>query len=179
MNTLYFKDKVLPRHMSIALGLIGTKEIVGSRHSDIILGWAKYLGLDKIYTNDELAWCGLFFAYVMKLAGREVILQGKDPYDYLRALKYQRMPNVIEILKGEEKVGDILIFQRPEGGHIAFNAGEGKDTFVCLGGNQGNTVSLTNIAKSRLVKCLRPNYNTYKPFLIVVNNTGPVSTNEA
>ncbi len=179
MNTDYLKDKVLPRHMTIALGLVGTKEIVGTKHSETILGWAKELGLGDIYTNDELAWCGLFFAYVMKLAGREVKLNTKDSYDYLRALKYQSMPNVIKVAKGEEKVGDILIFQRPEGGHIAFNAGETKDAFVCLGGNQSNMVCLTNISKSRLVASLRPNYETYKPFLALVDNEGKLSSNEA
>lgn len=169
----------LPKHMNVAASLIGTKEASGSANNPIILNWAKDLGLDKIYKEDLMPWCGLFFAYVMKQAGREVILNTKDKYDYLRALKYQTMPNVTVVTKGEERVGDILIFQRPSGGHIGFNAGESANSFLVLGGNQGNSVNLTNIAKSRLVKCLRPIYKTYQPQLVIVVPIGKLSTDEA
>jgi len=172
-------EKILPKHMTIAYELLGTKEIVGSKHSATILGWAKELGLADIYTNDELAWCGLFFAYVMMKADRKVVLPTKDKYDYLRALKYVNMPNVTEVAKGNESVGDILIFQRPEGGHIGFCVSASDDTFNVLGGNQSNSVSLTNIAKNRLVKCLRPNYKTYKPYIAYKKAVGEVSKNEA
>lgn len=172
-------EKILPKHMTIAYGLIGTKEIVGSKHSPIILGWAKELGLDKIYTNDELAWCGLFFAYVMMKADRKVVLPGNDSYDYLRALRYQFMPNVVEVKEGDECVGDILIFQRPEGGHIGFCASMSDTTYSVLGGNQSNQVCLTNILKSRCVKRLRPIYKTYQPFAAIKSAVGGISTNEA
>lgn len=169
----------MPKHMQIAFSLIGVKEIVGKTHSKTILGWAKDLGIDKIYTNDELAWCGLFFAHVMNQAGRRVDLSTKDPYDYLRALKYVSMPNVETVPKGEEKFGDILIFKRPEGGHIGFYSSETENTFSVLGGNQGNSVSLTNIHKNRLFAALRPNYISYKPSKFIVALNGAISTNEA
>lgn len=165
--------------MEIGYALIGTKEVVGKQHSPIILGWARDLGLSRIYTNDEMAWCGLFFAYVMKQAGREVILPTKDKYDYLRALKYVSMPNVTAIPKGQEMFGDILIFQRPEGGHIGFYSSENDKSFSVLGGNQGNAVSLVNISKSRLVACLRPNYTSFQPQKYIVAANGKLSTNEA
>ena len=172
-------EKILPRHMQIAYDLIGTKEIIGTQHSPIIMHWAKELGLDKIYTNDELAWCGLFFAYVMAKAGRRVVLPGNDRYDYLRALKYQDVVNVVEVPEGQECVGDILIFKRPEGGHIGFCASMSADTYNVLGGNQGNQVSLTNIIKSRCVKRLRPIYITYQPYAAIKAAVGGESSNEA
>ncbi len=172
-------EKILPRHMTIAYELIGTKEIVGSKHSPIILGWAKELGLGDIYTNDELAWCGLFFAYVMMKADRKVELPTKDKYDYLRALRYQFMPNVTEVAKGDECVGDILIFQRPEGGHIGFCVSMSDKAYSVLGGNQGNQVSIVDIAKERCVKRLRPIYKTYIPFASIKTSTGKLSSNEA
>ncbi len=172
-------EKSLPRHMQIAYDLIGIKEIVGYKHSPIILGWAKELGLGDIYTNDELAWCGLFFAYVMMKADRRVVLPGHDKYDYLRALKYINMLNVIEVSEGDECVGDILIFQRPEGGHIGLCASRSETTYSVLGGNQSNMVSLTNIAKTRCVKRLRPIYKTYIPFAAIKSASGVISTNEA
>lgn len=175
----YLNGYQMPKHMQIAFSLLGTKEIVGKQHSPIILGWAKDLGLGKVYTNDELAWCGLFFAHVMKQAGRQVDLSTKDPYDYLRALKYVKMPNVEPVPKGDEAFGDILIFQRPEGGHIGFYAGETENTFSVLGGNQSNAVTLTNIHKNRMVACLRPNYISHRPQKFTVSLNGKISTNEA
>ena len=175
----YLQGKELPKHIQVALSLIGTKEIVGSRHSDIILGWAKELGLEKVYTNDELAWCGLFFAYVMKEANRRVDLNTKDAYDYLRAAKYANMPNVTRVPKGEEKMGDILIFQRPGGGHIGWYVYGNNKNFGVLGGNQGNAVSVVEISKARLTHALRPSYISYRPYELIVSNGGVVSTNEA
>lgn len=175
----FLKGKYIPKHMQIAYDLLGTKEVQGTINSPIILEWARELGLDDIYTNDSLAWCGLFFCYVMKKAGREVKLNTKDKYDYLRALKYQTMPNVTEVPKGKESFGDILIFQRPEGGHIGLYFSESKNTFSVLGGNQGDKVSIINISKSRLVKCLRPNYTTFKPEKYLLASNGKISTNEA
>lgn len=175
----YLKNKTIPAHMKIAYSLIGTKEYAGTKDNPVILQWAKDLGLEKVYKADQTPWCGLFFAYVMMKANRRVDLNTKDPYDYLRALKYQSMPNVTVVPKGEEAFGDILIFQRPEGGHIGFYNGQTNDTFNVLGGNQGDSVSLVNIAKSRLVKCLRPNYISFKPFPVILASNGKISTNEA
>jgi len=174
-----FVNGTVPRHIQVAFSLVGTKEIVGSKHNATILQWAKDLGLEKIYTKDETAWCGLFFAHVMKEANRRVDLSTKDPYDYLRALKYVNMPNVTKVAKGEEMFGDILIFQRPEGGHIGFYSSESEKAFSVLGGNQGNAVSLVNIAKDRLVACLRPNYISFKPQKYITASNGKISTNEA
>jgi uncharacterized protein (TIGR02594 family) len=175
----FLKGFQLPAHMQVAFNLIGTKEIVGAKHNETILQWARDLGLGKVYTNDEMAWCGLFFAHVMKEANRRVELNTKDPYDYLRALKYADMPGATKVAKGDERLGDILIFKRPEGGHIGFYVSEATNSFSVLGGNQGNAVSLTNIAKDRLFACLRPNYISYVPQKHLVNNGVKLSTNEA
>ena len=57
MNKQYKLDGV--RVIEIASKLIGTREIIGKQHNPVILDWAKELGLDKVYTNDEIPWCGL------------------------------------------------------------------------------------------------------------------------
>lgn len=170
----YLEGKQLPRHLELALQLTGIKEITGGKHNPTILSWAKELGIDKIYTNDEMAWCGLFFAIVCKRAKRE-LPQFKDPYDYLRALKYvgiwQNTPR--------PAVGDVLVFQRPSGGHIGFYVAESKTTYYVLGGNQNNSVNITEILKSRCVATRRPLYNSYVPFRVILDSTGNISTNEA
>jgi len=179
MKPSYLADKSLPPHMELAYSLIGTKEIVGAKDSPVIMGWAEDLGLKGIYENDEMAWCGVFFAWVMKESGSQVVLPGKDKYDYMRALKYLDMPNVIKVKPEDICVGDILIFQRPEGGHIGFCDHVSPDSYGVVGGNQSNSVSITNIAKSRLKGALRLNYVDYTPFEIVLNQSGKLSTNEA
>lgn len=174
-----FVKGTVPRHMQIAYSLIGTKEIIGGKDNKVILDWAKGLGLERIYKTTKTPWCGLFFAHVMKEANRRVDLSTKDPYDYLRALKYVNMPNVTKVPKGQEMFGDILIFQRPSGGHIGFYSSENENSFSVLGGNQGNSVNLVNIAKNRLIACLRPNYISFQPSKYIIASNGKLSTNEA
>lgn len=47
--------------------------------------------------------------------------------------------------------GAVLVFRRPGGGHVGLYAGENADSYVVLGGNQGNRVKLSNVEKSRCV----------------------------
>lgn len=48
--------------------------------------------------------------------------------------------------------GAVLVFARTEGGHVGFAVGQDADEFYVLGGNQGDRVCITRIAKSRLVE---------------------------
>lgn len=172
----YLEGKVLPRHLQIALDFQGIKEIPGAASNQTILSWAKELGIDDIYKNDDTAWCGLFFAIVCKRANRE-LPKFTDKYDYLRALKYAGL--WLPVMAKASSVGDVLIFRRPQGGHIGFYVAESPTTYFVLGGNQNNSVNITEIEKSRCVAIRRPNYNTYTPFSIALNSNGRISTNEA
>ena len=175
----FLNGYTMPRHMQIAFSLIGTTEVFGKQHNPTILKWAKDLGLGKVYANDELAWCGLFFAHVMKEAGRRVDLNTKDPYDYLRAAKYVNMNGAEIIDRKDAAFGDVLIFQRPGGGHIGFYVSESENFYSVLGGNQSNSVNLTNIHKNRLTHCLRPTYISHRPQKFTAAVVGKISENEA
>ena len=48
--------------------------------------------------------------------------------------------------------GAVLVFARNGGGHVGFAVGQDDDDYYTLGGNQGDSVSITRIAKSRLVE---------------------------
>jgi len=65
----WLEKEVSPKVIAEAIKLYGTREIVGKEHSKEILSWAKELGMEKTYTNDEIPWCGLFAAIVVKRAG--------------------------------------------------------------------------------------------------------------
>ena len=175
----FLRNYTMPRHMQIAFSLISTTEIVGKRHNATILKWATDLGLGRIYTQDETAWCGLFFAHVMKEAGRRVDLNTKDPFDYLRAARYVNMNGAAIIDRKDAAFGDVLIFVRPGGGHIGFYVSESENFYSVLGGNQSNSVTLTNIHKNRLTHCLRPTYISHRPQKFVVARAGGISSNEA
>jgi uncharacterized protein (TIGR02594 family) len=172
----YLEDKQLPRHLQIALDFMGVAEIVGKGSNPLILSWAKELGLSDVYEDDDTAWCGLFFAICAKRAGRELPVF-KDKYDYLRALKYAGI--WLPVMRGGEGLGDVLIFQRPQGGHIGFYVGESKNTYYVIGGNQGNKVSISEIAKDRCVAIRRPKYDTFKAVAVHLDSSGKLSTNEA
>ena len=60
----------LPRMVAEARKLYGTIEARGPADNPVILGWAKELGLAKVYNHDEIPWCGLFVAVVAKRAGK-------------------------------------------------------------------------------------------------------------
>jgi len=160
-----------PRHLLKAVELFGVAETVGSKHNPVIMGWAKELGLEKVYTADEIPWCGLFTAVCIHRAGRPVV---DKP---LWALSWSNWGVKVD----KPMLGDILTFKRNGGGHVGFYVGEDSSAYHVLGGNQGNQVSVVRIAKSRLHAARRPQYNSQPKNIRVVAlaGNGALSTNEA
>lgn len=170
----YLTQPDMPKVIQAAIAMVGVREVKGKKHNPIILGWAQTLGIDKIYTNDELAWCGLSHAVALLRGGKPASLEG---YDILRALSYRSYGMGVE----RPGVGDTLIFKRPGGGHVGFYVAESKKTYHVLGGNQSNTYGFTEIAKDRLVEARSPIY-TIRPATAIpvyIDASGNLSTNEA
>ena len=153
--------------------LLNTREIIGSKHNPVIINWAKDLGLEKIYTSDEIPWCGLFIAKVVKDSDYEVV---KDP---LWARNWANFGNK----QTEAMLGDILVFTRGGGGHVGIYVGEDAACYHVLGGNQGNMVNISRIEKSRCISINRSPWKIGQPAnvrpikLKVIN--GIISKNEA
>jgi uncharacterized protein (TIGR02594 family) len=160
-----------PRHLLKAIELYGVTESVGSANNPVILGWAKEVGLEKIYTADSIAWCGLYISVVMFRAGRPVV---KDP---LWALNWNNFGVKVDV----PMLGDVLTFTRKSGGHVGCYVGEDSTAYHVLGGNQGDKVSIVRIAKSRLSQARRPEYNSQPTNIrkVILANNGVLSTNEA
>lgn len=167
----WLQQEEAPRHLLKALELFGVTETVGPKHNPVIMGWAKEVGLDNVYRNDEIPWCGLYTAVVIHRAGRPVV---KDP---LWALNWSKFGVGVS----EPMLGDILTFKRPSGGHVGFYVGEDATAYHVLGGNQGNTVSVVRIAKARLHAARRPAYTAQPANVrkITLAGNGGLSTNEA
>lgn len=165
---------ILPPWYAEAGRLMGTREIVGRRHSSIIMGWAKTLGL--AYADDETPWCGLFVAHCLGLT-----LPGEaQPANPLGARNWLKFGRTIET----PAVGAILVFSRGSkagwSGHVAFYDSERNDAFRVRGGNQSNAVTDTWIAKDRLLGIRWPStYPLPSGGRVTSTTAGALSRNEA
>lgn len=160
-----------PKVIAEAMRYLGIREIKGKLNNATIMSWAKDIGVENIYTSDEVAWCGLFVAKVVQKANYEVV---KNP---LWALNWKNFgtPQKTAML------GDVLVFQRDGGGHVGFYVAEDKDYYHVLGGNQSDSVSITRIAKNRCVGIRRCNWRLGQPKEVkqyFVKGEGIISTNE-
>lgn len=159
--------------MTYARSLIGVREVPGAGNSATIMGWAKKLGakiLGITYAADSVPWCGLFCAHVMDHAGI------KPPAIAVRASEWGKWGRQLVA----PRPGCILTFTRAGGGHVGFYVGEDDTHLHVLGGNQGDAVSITRIAKSRLSEMRWPNEIALPPAQVVrLKPSGvPVTVNE-
>jgi uncharacterized protein (TIGR02594 family) len=165
------KIGTLPRLMQEAISLYGTKEKIGTGDNPTIMAWAKETGLEKVYTADSIAWCGLFAAIVVKRAGYDAVA---GPLWALNWLKFG-------VAAAKPSFGDILCFVRDGGGHVGFYVGEDATYYHVYGGNTKDNVTIARIAKDRLKGARRPAYKNplpaWKPYQLT--SGGVISTNEA
>ncbi len=123
--------------IKIATAELGVKEISGSSHNQTIVNYAKESGFDWV-NDDETAWCSIFVNWVAMKCD----------------LKSSKMANARSWLDvgtptNSPEPGDVVVFWRgsPDGwqGHVGFFMGYSKDAsrVYCLGGNQGNQVSIS------------------------------------
>lgn len=175
MSYSYLNAETSPKILVQAKLLLGTKEIVGAIHNKTIMSWAKGLGLEKIYTSDEIAWCGLFMAEVCKRAGLETNLTPKESLWALNWSKFGTKQSVAML-------GDVLTFKRKQGGHVGIYVGEDDTCYHILGGNQLNMVCVTRLEKKRLNSIRRTNWKLKQPSnvrVIKVESNGIISQNES
>ena len=168
-----------PSLIKAAVPLYGTLETPGSGNNKVILGWAKEvekaLGVAHLgYTADSIPWCGLFVGVVATRAG----WADQMPKIPLWAQSWLEFGAKAD----KPSFGDILVFGRDGGGHVGFYVGEDAGYYHVLGGNQSDAVTITRIAKSRLLGARRPKWRVAQPASvrkITLGASGPVSTNEA
>ncbi len=128
----------MDRLIKIAVKELGQKEVSGASHNDRILKYAQESGVQGIST-DEVPWCSTFVNWIAFKAG----------------LKRTNKANARSWLGIGTNVdqhpepGDVVIFWRESRqswkGHVGFFFGFSRDgsRIYCLGGNQGNQVSIS------------------------------------
>lgn len=129
--------------------LLGVTEVGGAGDNQVILAWAKDLGI--AYSEDETPWCGLFVAHCVGSQLSEEPL----PSGPLAARSWRRLGNPVN-----PQPGAILVFWRgsKDGpfGHVGFYAGEDDTHYHVLGGNQSDKVCVTRVQKNRLLDARWP-----------------------
>lgn len=121
---------------------LGVKEVSGSRHEPIIVGFFAEVGQSWV-KDDETAWCAAFAGAMLKRVGIEGT--GKlNARSYLNWGKELAVP----------VPGCVAVFKRGSSsweGHVAFFLRDLGDYIEVLGGNQSNKVSVARYAKSSLL----------------------------
>lgn len=158
-----------PRWLAIARSRIGVREIPGSKHSAVILGWLARL--KSWITDDETPWCGIFVASVMQEAGLPY------PDQYPRARSWADWG--ANLRSTHVAPGAVLVFSRNGGGHVGFYVGEDATAYHVLGGNQGNAVNVTRIAKARCIAIRWPKGEPVNGGPVRLAENGQLSRNEA
>jgi uncharacterized protein (TIGR02594 family) len=116
-------------------------EYDGPEDNPIIMQWAEELGLEMKFSHDSDAWCTLFVSYCVHKAGLPL-----PPHEYL--LWSQIYAKWGTERQGDPALGDVVVTwrgQKGQGlGHVRiFLAKDHKDNWVCIGGNQSNSVSVS------------------------------------
>lgn len=142
-------DEPGPKMLLEFLKIYGVAEVDGDGDNPTILAWAKETRLNAVYKHDSTAWCGLEMAVIAKRAGKPV------PTNPLWALNWAKFG--VKVTDGA-KLGDVLVFKRKGGGHVALYVGEDDICYHCAGGNQSNKSNIVRKDKARLYAIRRPIY---------------------
>lgn len=173
METQYkfLLKETAPAILVTALKEYGVTEIVGAKHNPRILEYFKTVGWKQI-VDDETPWCGAFVGFAAKVSGLDV------PATSIQALKWLSWGDKVE----DAMLGDVLVFSRVGGGHVGIYVGQDDSCYHVLGGNQGNKVCVTRIAKSRIVGVRRTKWKIAQPKSvrkIYLSTSGVISKNES
>jgi uncharacterized protein (TIGR02594 family) len=166
----YLASEPGPVMLREALAHFALHEIVGPTSNPTIMAWAKEVGADSYYHNDDTPWCALFQAHCAKVAGFKL------PPDPLAALSWAKYGT--PVAPGHAMLGDILVKARVGGGHVGQYVGENATHYAVLGGNQANSVCIGWFPKASFSHIRRSPWKVAQPAnvrKIVLGPSGPVS----
>ncbi|MEJ2004912.1 MAG: TIGR02594 family protein [Cyclobacteriaceae bacterium] len=131
--------------IEIAAAEIGTMEAEGIEHNPRILQYAEEAGFSQV-DDDETPWCSIFMNWVASKSG---LVRSKSG----AARSWLTVGQAIET----PEPGDVVIFWRVRRdswqGHVGIFMGFSRDgsRIYCLGGNQGNQVSISAYSANQLL----------------------------
>lgn len=122
--------------------LLRKKGLTEIRDKAVLAKWLKSDGA-TLGDPSKLPWCGdaIETCIALTLPDEEMVA---NPYWARNWLNFG--------IKCEPTLGCVLVFSRgASSGHVGLYAGEDKTYFSVLGGNQSNSISISRIAKNRLL----------------------------
>ena len=171
--------------LKIAREYIGQKEINGTKHNPLIVQMWKTAFTatnqesrlsEKVWQNDETAWCGGFMAFVFAQAN----LAHHIPKSFPLARAWAAAGTKLD----KPAYGCVVVFSRDGGGHVGLVVGRDRyGNLMVLGGNQGDAVNIKPFSKSRVLAyrwCGTQNLPAAGRYnLPVLKSDGQVSKNES
>lgn len=134
-----------PKWMLVAEHEIGVREFPGKADNPRIVEYLRATRLSETLMHDETAHCAAFVCWVLE--------QSKLPNPhYAAARNFAHYGDAVI----QPEFGDILVFTRGAGGHVAFFVRDIGADFEVLGANQGNAVCYAHYPKERLLAVRRP-----------------------
>ena len=131
--------------IKIAASQLGQKEISGPEDNPTIVNYSKSIGIQWI-NDDETPWCSVFVGWCAQQAGLKFSTSA-----LARSWMHIGTPT------SHPEPGDVVVFWRESKesskGHVGFYVGYSQDQsrIYCLGGNQGNQVSISAQSSERLL----------------------------
>lgn len=140
---------IVPPWLTWARGQIGTREIVGPKHNQVVVGYWKQGKVPLDVNDDDVPWCAAFACAALEMAG---VRSPRTP----RARGFASGPTIVPC---GARLGAIVVLSSsrgPASGHVGFLTGVAPGQLILLGGNQGNKVCEAPFSASQLVALVWP-----------------------
>ncbi len=138
------------RIFAAAFKHIGTREVPGAKSNPQISAWIREAA-DWLNSDDsQTAWCGCFRGHV----GHETAT-GVPP-NHFRAASWAFWGMPVNLKRPHDwQPGDTIVMSRTGGNHVTLFHHYDGNVVWCLGGNQGDAVSIAPFALSRITAVRR------------------------
>lgn len=141
-----FVTPQLPDYIALAKSQVSVREIKGTKNNPKIVEYHQATTLKA--TDDETAWCSAFVNWCLMQTG----------YERSHSAAARSWLGVHKRISKFEPYA-VVVFKRGGNawqGHVSFAIEDRGDTVLCLGGNQGDSVSYANYKKADVLGYIRP-----------------------
>jgi uncharacterized protein (TIGR02594 family) len=129
---------------------LGTAELKGKASNPKIRAWIKQAASWLDGDDSATAWCGCFRGAIGLETGTGV------PRAHYRAASWATWGRPVDITKPDTwQRGDTIVMTRPGGNHVCLFDRIAGNVVYCLGGNQGDAVTIAPFPRSRITHVRR------------------------